>query len=131
MAQTGPVDDVMLRDPYEVLGVDKGATPQEIKSACEQLYSSSHCYKRTRKHLAAEYKFPAPCPNKYVLRTSPGMSVLSDLLKMLRMLTDGPCNSRCKDCSSSSKIIGALRRPQASTGLSPGQESGCSGRSSS
>ena len=35
MAQTGPVDDVMLRDPYEVLGVDRSATPQEVKSACE------------------------------------------------------------------------------------------------
>ena len=39
MAQTGPVDDVMLRDPYEVLGVDKGATSQEIKSACELLHT--------------------------------------------------------------------------------------------
>lgn len=39
MAQTGPVDDVMLRDPYEVLSVDKGATPQEIKSKCELLHT--------------------------------------------------------------------------------------------
>lgn len=39
----GAVDDVMLRDPYEILGVEKGATAQEIKSACKQL-NSSHCH---------------------------------------------------------------------------------------
>ena len=41
MAQAGPIDDAMLRDPYEVLGVDRGASSQEIKSACEYLTPSS------------------------------------------------------------------------------------------
>ena len=34
MGEAASVGDVVLRDPYEVLGVERGATAQEIKSAC-------------------------------------------------------------------------------------------------
>ena len=34
MGESASVGDVVLRDPYEVLGVERGATAQEIKSAC-------------------------------------------------------------------------------------------------
>ena len=34
MNEAASVGDVVLRDPYEVLGVERGASAQEIKSAC-------------------------------------------------------------------------------------------------
>jgi hypothetical protein len=34
MPEMDEVDGQVLRDPYEVLGVERDASPQEIKSAC-------------------------------------------------------------------------------------------------
>ncbi|CAK0779934.1 hypothetical protein CVIRNUC_004893 [Coccomyxa viridis] len=42
MGEAASVGDVVLRDPYEVLGVERGATAQEIKSAYRKLALAYH-----------------------------------------------------------------------------------------
>ena len=79
MAQTSPVDDAMLRDPYEVLGVDRGATSQEIKSACELLRTFSSLLQALAMYqpfpLGACSSTPIMCQRSSVLCNIPGLAL--------------------------------------------------------
>lgn len=44
----------VLRDPYEILGIEKGASPEEIKSAYRRLVNQYHPDKVT--HLGEEFR---------------------------------------------------------------------------
>ena len=70
---------MMLRDPYEVLGVDKGATPQEIKSACELLHTlPDHCRicNMMLRETMCHQHLSRHVSRIYVLTRLPGMGLL-------------------------------------------------------